>query len=42
MLLFLKPFVIRKGDGRSFPRNPRSDGMLARLAEELVKVDKDI
>ncbi|EPQ50961.1 zf-DHHC-domain-containing protein [Gloeophyllum trabeum ATCC 11539] len=30
-----------RGDGRHFPRNPRTDEMLARLASELVKVDKD-
>ncbi|KAJ7080554.1 DHHC palmitoyltransferase-domain-containing protein, partial [Mycena epipterygia] len=28
------------GDGRSFPRNPKSDELLARLATELVKVDE--
>ncbi|KAJ7464670.1 DHHC palmitoyltransferase-domain-containing protein [Mycena galericulata] len=27
------------GDGRSFPRNPKSDALLQRLAAELVKVD---
>jgi len=27
------------GDGKAFPRNRRSDEMLARLAKELVKVD---
>jgi hypothetical protein len=31
-----------KGDGRMFPRNPRSDEMLARLAAELVRLDKDV
>ena len=31
-----------KGDGRTFPRNPRSDEMLARLATELVRLDKDV
>ncbi|CCM05602.1 uncharacterized protein FIBRA_07830 [Fibroporia radiculosa] len=30
-----------KGDGRTFPRNPRADDLLARLAVELVDVDKD-
>ncbi|KAH8104674.1 zf-DHHC-domain-containing protein [Cristinia sonorae] len=30
-----------KGDGLSFPRNPRADEMLSRLATELVDVDKD-
>lgn len=30
-----------KGDGRAFPRNPRADDMLARLAVELVNIDKD-
>ncbi|KAF8644686.1 hypothetical protein AX16_008346 [Volvariella volvacea WC 439] len=29
------------GDGRIFPYNPRSDEMLARLATELVKLDKN-
>ncbi|KAJ7601034.1 DHHC palmitoyltransferase-domain-containing protein [Mycena floridula] len=29
------------GDGKSYPRNPGCDEMLARLAEELVKADKD-
>jgi len=27
------------GDGRTFPRNPQSEEMLAKLAKELVKVD---
>lgn len=31
-----------KGDGKSFPRNPHADEMLARLAEELLNVDKNI
>lgn len=31
-----------KGDGRTFPRNPRSDEMLARLAAELMRLDKDV
>jgi palmitoyltransferase ZDHHC2/15/20 len=31
-----------KGDGRIFPRNPRSDEMLARLAAELARLDKDV
>ncbi|KAF8892385.1 hypothetical protein CPB85DRAFT_1377841 [Mucidula mucida] len=30
-----------QGDGRSFPRNPASDDMLARLANELLEADKD-
>lgn len=30
------------GDGRTFPRNPRSDEMLSRLASELAGVDKDL
>lgn len=34
------PFV-STGDGRSFPRNPRSDEMLSRLAAGLVSADKD-
>ncbi|KAJ6582789.1 DHHC palmitoyltransferase-domain-containing protein, partial [Mycena sp. CBHHK59/15] len=29
------------GDGRTFPRNPRSDELLARLATELVKAGND-
>ncbi|KAI0354859.1 zf-DHHC-domain-containing protein [Trametes cingulata] len=29
------------GDGRNFPRNPRSDEMLSRLAAGLVSADKD-
>ncbi|TFK40757.1 DHHC palmitoyltransferase-domain-containing protein [Crucibulum laeve] len=31
-----------QGDGRNFPRNPRADEMLARLATELVKVDRNL
>ncbi|TCD60399.1 palmitoyltransferase for Vac8p, partial [Steccherinum ochraceum] len=30
-----------KGDGRSFPRNPRADEMLTRLASDLIDVDRD-
>ncbi|KAF8550808.1 zf-DHHC-domain-containing protein [Imleria badia] len=30
-----------KGNGRSFPRNPRAEDMLSRLAERLATVDKD-
>jgi len=30
-----------KGDGRSFPRNPRAEDMLSKLAERLATVDKD-
>jgi palmitoyltransferase len=30
-----------KGDGRSFPRNPRAEEMLLRLAERIATVDKD-
>lgn len=36
-------FVLRShrmGDGTSFPRNPKADELLARLASELVDVDK--
>lgn len=33
-------WVDRMGDGRTFPRNPRADEMLARLAAELVNDDK--
>ncbi|KDR82861.1 hypothetical protein GALMADRAFT_57084 [Galerina marginata CBS 339.88] len=29
------------GDGKTFPRNPRSEEMLAKLAKELVKADSD-
>ena len=32
----------RKGDGRSFPRNPRSDEMLAKLVDDLCNADKDL
>jgi hypothetical protein len=31
----------RKGNGHNFPRNPRSTELLARLAAELAKADKD-
>jgi hypothetical protein len=31
----------RSGDGRSYPHNPRSDEMLARLASELVRIDSN-
>lgn len=31
--------LLRTGDGKTFPRNRRSDEMLARLANELVKAD---
>jgi len=30
------------GDGKTFPRNPKSDELLARLAKELVKSDQDL
>lgn len=30
-------YLRRNGDGRSFPRNPRSQEMLSRLAERLEK-----
>lgn len=33
--------LLRMGDGMTFPRNPRSTEMLARLADELVKADED-
>ena len=32
----------RKGDGRTFPRNPRSEEMLAKLADDLRNADKDL
>jgi len=32
----------RKGDGRTFPRNPRSEEMLAKLADDLHNADKDL
>jgi hypothetical protein len=32
----------RKGDGRAFPRNPRSEEMLAKLADDLHNADKDL
>jgi hypothetical protein len=31
----------RTGDGKHFPRNPRAEEMLARLAVELVKADRN-
>lgn len=43
----LKPLVLTnaaldsKGDGRSFPRNPRAEEMLTKLAAQLVTADKD-
>ncbi|KAJ7213924.1 DHHC palmitoyltransferase-domain-containing protein [Mycena pura] len=33
-------FGARPGDGRTFPRNPKSEELLARLAKELVKADE--
>ncbi|EAU93074.2 hypothetical protein CC1G_06794 [Coprinopsis cinerea okayama7 len=30
------------GDGRHYPRNPRSETMLAKLATELVKIDRNM
>ena len=32
----------RKGDGRAFLRNPRSEEMLAKLADDLHNADKDL
>jgi hypothetical protein len=32
----------RKGDGRAFPRNPGSEEMLAKLADDLHNADKDL
>lgn len=32
----------RMGDGRSFPRNPRSEGMLAKLVDDLHNANKDL
>ena len=32
---------LSKGDGHTFPRNPKADEMLARLAGDLVSIDKD-
>ena len=32
----------RMGDGRAFPRNPRSEEMLAKLADDLHNADKDL
>lgn len=32
----------RMGDGRSFPRNPRSEQMLVKLADDLHNADKDL
>lgn len=36
------PATCRKGDGRAFPRNPGSEGMLAKLADDLHNADKDL
>ena len=36
------PVNYRKGDGRTFPRNPRSEDMLAELADDLRNADKDL
>lgn len=33
--------VLSTGNGQHFPRNPRADEMLARLAQELVKLEQD-
>ena len=32
----------RMGDGRAFPRNPRSEEMLAKLVDDLHNADKDL
>jgi hypothetical protein len=32
----------RKGDGRAFPRNPGSEEMLAKLADDLHNADKNL
>jgi len=42
LMLRLTVCTESKGDGRTFPRNPRSDEMLARLAAELMRLDKDV
>ena len=34
--------TFRMGDGRAFPRNPRSEEMLAKLADDLNNADKDL
>ena len=33
--------TVSVGDGKTYPRNPRADEMLNRLASELVSADKD-
>jgi len=40
--LLTMPANNRKGDGRTFPRNPRSEEMLAKLADDLRNADKDL
>jgi len=30
-----------QGDGKTFPKNPKTDDMLSKLAHELVKLDAD-
>lgn len=32
--------VFSKGDGTNYPRNPKADELLGRLASELVDADK--
>jgi len=32
----------RPGDGLSFPQNPRSDELLARLAKKLISIDSHV
>ena len=39
--LLIQCHLLRMGDGKTFPRNHRSDEMLARLANELVKAEAD-
>ena len=39
-LIACLPHSHRKGDGATFPRNPKADELLSRLASELVDVDK--
>ena len=36
-----RSFAYSQGNGRRFPRNPRAEDMLNRLADALATVDKD-
>lgn len=36
-----RSFAYSQGNGRRFPRNPRAEHMLSKLADALATVDKD-